>query len=55
MQVKLDPDNEEQVASDIELFISVWVKELSRIEGFNDNFYVIVQKTFLERSEGTFL
>jgi ankyrin repeat protein len=54
-QVKLDPDNDKQVAGDIELFISVKVKELLRIEGFNEEFSTIVQKTLLERSEGTFL
>jgi ankyrin repeat protein len=54
-QVKLDPDNDTQVASDIERFISARVGKLSSIEGFNDEFCVTVQKTLLERSEGTFL
>ncbi|PGH27749.1 hypothetical protein AJ80_00537 [Polytolypa hystricis UAMH7299] len=55
-RVKLDPDNEEQVANDIGLFISLKVKELSRIEGFSEEFRTTVQKPFLERrSEGAFL
>jgi len=54
-QVKFNPDNEEHVVSDIKRFISVRVKELSRIEGFNEDFRIAVRKTLLERSEGTFL
>ncbi|EUC39758.1 hypothetical protein COCMIDRAFT_10213 [Bipolaris oryzae ATCC 44560] len=54
MRVRLDPDNDEKVASDIELFVSARVRELSRIEGFKD-FRVSVQKDLLERAEGTFL
>ncbi len=54
-QVKLDPDNKKQVGRDVQLFVSVRVGELSRIEGFNDEFHAAVQKTLLERSEGTFL
>ncbi|GAM44151.1 NACHT and Ankyrin domain protein [Talaromyces pinophilus] len=55
LQVKLDPDNDERVASDIRLFISSRVAELSRMEGFNDKFVTTVQKSLLERCEGTFL
>src|ERR1044071_3554483 len=44
-RVKLDPDNNDNVASDIEQFISVRVKELSRIEGFDDRFRETVQTT----------
>ncbi|RFU32974.1 hypothetical protein B7463_g3376, partial [Scytalidium lignicola] len=55
LQVKLEPDNEERVANDIERFISARVEELSRIKGFNDEFRATVYKTLLERSEGTFL
>jgi NACHT domain len=54
-RVKLDPDNEERVANDIKLFISAKVQELSRIEGFSEEFGTTIQKTLLERSEGTFL
>ncbi|EAL85341.1 ankyrin repeat domain-containing protein [Aspergillus fumigatus Af293] len=55
LQVKLDPDNDERVASDIKLFIASRVAELSRMEGFNDEFVTTVQTSLLERSEGTFL
>jgi len=55
VQVKLDPDNDERVASDIKRVISARVTELSRIEGFNNEFRATVQKTLLERSKGTFL
>jgi hypothetical protein len=51
-QVKLDPDHDERVTSDIERFISVRVEELSRIKGLNKAF---VQNTLLERANGTFL
>jgi ankyrin repeat protein len=54
-QIKLDPDNDERVASDIERFISVRVEELSDIEGFGENFRTTVQDTLLERADGTFL
>ncbi|KAL9066016.1 MAG: hypothetical protein Q9157_007281 [Trypethelium eluteriae] len=54
-QVKLDPDNDEHVTSDIELFVSHKMQDLSsRIEGFAD-IQELVHKTLLERSEGTFL
>ncbi|KAH8714814.1 hypothetical protein GQ44DRAFT_582173, partial [Phaeosphaeriaceae sp. PMI808] len=55
MRVKLDPDNNEKVASDIERFIAARVGELSRIEGFDDKFRTTVQTTLLARAEGTFL
>ena len=55
MQVKLDPDNTNLVASDIKRFISVRVEELSRIEGFNEKIRTTVQEALLERAEGTFL
>ena len=53
-RVKLDPDLDEQVASDIQLLISVKVDELSKIERFND-IRAHVQTILLERAEGTFL
>jgi hypothetical protein len=55
VRVKLDPDNNEKVASDIERFISVRVDELSKIEGFNDEMLTAVQTTLLKRAQGTFL
>jgi ankyrin repeat protein len=55
VRVKLDPDNNEKVASDIERFISMRVDDLSKIEGFNDEIRTAVQTTLLKRAEGTFL
>ena len=54
-RVRLDPDNDEKVVSDIELFVSARVGELSRIEGFNNDFRSAVQTALLKRAEGTFL
>jgi hypothetical protein len=54
-QVRLDPDNEESVSSDIAQFISVKVQELSRIEGFGDQFLNTVRTALLKRAGGTFL
>jgi ankyrin repeat protein len=54
-RVRLDPDNDEQVVGDIGLFVSARVQELSRIEGFNEDFRASVQAALLKRAEGTFL
>ena len=54
-RVRLDPDNNKKVVSDIKLFVSARVEELSRIEGFNEDFRESVQTALLERAEGTFL
>jgi ankyrin repeat protein len=54
-RIRLDPDNDEKVVSDIELFVSARVEELSKTEGFNDEFYSAVQTALLERAGGTFL
>jgi len=54
-RIRLDPDNDEKVVSDIELFVSARVEELSRIEGCDDDFRSSVQTALLERAEGTFL
>jgi hypothetical protein len=54
-RVRLDPDNNKKVVSDIELFVFARVGELSRIKGFNEDFRVSVQTTLLARAEGTFL
>jgi hypothetical protein len=45
-QVKLDPDNDGQVASDIERFISSRVGKLSSIEGSTTNFVQLYRKPF---------
>lgn len=51
-RVKIDPDNDERVASDIELFVFAPVEELSGIEGFNDKFRKSVHDSLLRRTEG---
>ncbi|EUC28357.1 hypothetical protein COCCADRAFT_109401 [Bipolaris zeicola 26-R-13] len=55
LRVRLDPDNDERVSSDIELFISARMNDLSEIEGFNEKMHEDVQKELLDRAEGTFL
>ena len=54
-RVRLDPDNDEQVVSDIGLFVSARVAELSKIEGFDEDFRASVQAALLKRAQGTFL
>ena len=54
-RVKLDPDYEERVASDVEQFISFGIKDLLRIPGFKGEFRTYVQNTLLQRANGTFL
>jgi hypothetical protein len=54
-RVRLDPDNDEKVVGDIELFVFARVGELSKIKGFDDNFRSAVQTDLLKRAEGTFL
>jgi hypothetical protein len=49
------PDNDEKVVGDIELFVCARVRELSKIEGFDDDFRASVQAALLKRAEGTFL
>jgi hypothetical protein len=54
-RIRVDPDNDAKVDGDIELFVSTRVQELSRIEGFNNDFRSYVQATLIQRAEGTFL
>jgi hypothetical protein len=54
-RVRLDPDNDKKVVGDIGLFVSARVAELSKIEGFNENFRASVQAALVKRAEGTFL
>jgi hypothetical protein len=54
-RIRLDPDNDAKVVSDIDPFVSARVAELSGIEGLSHNFRTSVQTTLLERAEGTFL
>ncbi|KAL6833391.1 ankyrin repeat-containing domain protein [Trichoderma sp. SZMC 28015] len=53
-QVKLDPDNNEYVNSDIQNFIASSLKRLERIRGFND-YHESIETTLLDRAQGTFL
>ncbi|KAL7909564.1 hypothetical protein GGI35DRAFT_387121 [Trichoderma velutinum] len=53
-QVKLDPDNNEYINSDIQNFIGSSVKRLKRIRGFND-IRESIETTLLDRAQGTFL
>ncbi|KAL6791870.1 ankyrin repeat-containing domain protein [Trichoderma sp. SZMC 28012] len=53
-QVKLDPDNNENVNSDIQNFIACSIKRLDRIRGFND-IRESIETTLLDRAQGTFL
>ncbi|KAK4079969.1 hypothetical protein Trihar35433_1074 [Trichoderma harzianum] len=53
-QVKLDPDNNEYVNSDIQNFIAGSIKRLERIRGFND-IRENIEATLLDRAQGTFL
>jgi ankyrin repeat protein len=54
-RIKLDPDNNESVHGDIEKFISIRVRDLSKIVGSRHECEREVQATLLERAEGTFL
>ncbi|KAF7502472.1 hypothetical protein GJ744_005687 [Endocarpon pusillum] len=54
-RVNLDPDNDKQVSNDITRFVSARVQEFSGLDGFNGEFQEDLQRTLLERAEGTFL
>ncbi|USP82182.1 hypothetical protein yc1106_09456 [Curvularia clavata] len=54
-RVRLDPDDDEKVASDIKLFVFARVEELSKIEGFDEDFRASVQTPLLQYAEGTCL
>jgi ankyrin repeat protein len=54
-RIRLDPDNDEKVVRDIELFVCARVAELSVIKGFGGELSASVQETLLARAEGTFL
>ncbi|RDW84050.1 uncharacterized protein DSM5745_04376 [Aspergillus mulundensis] len=53
--IQLDPDFDEEINSDITLFVRSRVNELYRIDGFNSTLAEHVEKLLLQRSEGTFL
>jgi ankyrin repeat protein len=54
-QINLDDDNGEAVENDIQKFIHARVGEFSGLQGFGKELQEYVQKTLLERAEGTFL
>jgi ankyrin repeat protein len=54
-RIKLDPDNNESVHGDIEKFISIRVRDLSKVIGSRHECEIEVQTTLLKRAEGTFL
>jgi ankyrin repeat protein len=54
-RVKLDPDKNESVHSDIEKFINIRVRDLSKAIGSRNECEIEVQTILLERAEGTFL
>ena len=54
-KMKLDPDYDKQVDSDINKIISTRVEELSGLIDFDEDFRDYVEAEFLTRSEGTLL
>lgn len=52
-KVKLDPDNNQEIESDISTFVRTRVKDLSWIEGF-EHIQESVQAALIKRAEGTF-
>ena len=54
-RIKLDPDHDQHVNDDIDKVVSAKVQALSRIDGFDEQFRSAIQKTLLEKAEGTFL
>ncbi|KAK4892386.1 hypothetical protein LTR27_009042 [Elasticomyces elasticus] len=55
LQIRLDPDNEEQVGEDITRFVAARVHELAKKNMMSKAVCREVRSTLLERSEGTFL
>jgi ankyrin repeat protein len=55
VQVKLDPDHDEDVAHDIESFVASMTEDLPAPEGSEIAFRAHIQKTLLDRAKGTFL
>lgn len=54
-QIKLDPDNDGNVNTDLRKFVSEKVKALSDVRDFDDDFRAEVESTLLDRADGTFL
>ncbi|KAL1988196.1 hypothetical protein VTN96DRAFT_726 [Rasamsonia emersonii] len=54
-QLNIDRDFSEEVTRDIERFVSIRLKELSRINGFTAHLLEHIQQIPLKRAKGTFL
>jgi hypothetical protein len=54
-RVRLDPDADSEINSDIHRFVEVKVNELSKYRQYPEPLHVHVKKVFLNRAEGTFL
>lgn len=54
-RIKLDPDNDLQINTDLRAFVSARTQALSELLDFSTQFREHVENTLLNRSEGTFL
>ncbi|KAK5707420.1 hypothetical protein LTR17_020713 [Elasticomyces elasticus] len=54
-QIRLDPDNEDEVGKDIARFVAARIQELAERVNLPETALRKVESTLLERSEGTFL
>jgi hypothetical protein len=54
-RLEIDQDFKQEVNGDIQRFVSIKTKELSRIEGFTEHFREHIQGNLLRRAGGTFL
>lgn len=54
-RIRLDPDNDEEIAQDVKQFTSVRVQELSRRFSLSRDVSIQVQKELIRKAEGTFL
>jgi hypothetical protein len=54
-RIRLDPENDGNIGKDVESFVAKRVQKLWAMGGFDEKHRQRVEKTLLERSEGTFL
>jgi ankyrin repeat protein len=54
-KLQLDPDHDDKIGVDVQSFVSARVQELWTMGGFDEKHRRHVERTLLERSEGTFL
>jgi ankyrin repeat protein len=54
-KIRLDPDHDGEIGQDVRSFVSARVQELCDLVGFEARHRRHVERTLLERSEGTFL